>query len=151
MSAALEETAANEVAEIAPANTPPPMPIDVMVEKFIALRNKKDELEKAHKAKMAPYNLAMGTLEGFLLKALKDNGVTSMQAPAGTFYKTTHSSTKVETWAKVLDYIRENGAWDLLKADVSKTAVEAIIQETGKVPDGVVVTRYETVNVRKKS
>ena len=36
---------------------------------------------------------------------------------------------KVEKWSETLEWIKTHGAWDLLEARVSKTAVDAVMQD----------------------
>lgn len=146
------------VEEAPPVSAQPPAPPlgpspgftpDIMVEKFVALRDKVAEIKKRHSEELAKYNLAMGTLEAWLLDALNKAGVDSMRAPKGTFYKTTHSSVTVNRWSQTLEYIQEHEAWELLEARVSKTAVEAIIADTGQSIPGVVISRATSLNVRR--
>jgi hypothetical protein len=127
----------------------PRMPFDQMVEKYVALRDKVAEVSKRHKDELAPFSVAMATLEAWMLDALNTAGMESAKAPAGTAYKTTRTSTKVMNWTETLEFIRTKEAWDLLEARVSKTAVEAVMVETGQPVPGVTVTRETTLNVRR--
>lgn len=131
------------------ATAPPAMTPDVMVAKFIALRDKVATMKKKHTDELAPYNVAMATLEAMLIDVLNRNGVESMRAPAGTFYTTTRTSAKVENFTDVLQYIKDNDAWELLESRVAKSAVEAIIADTGSNIPGVVVSRELVLNVRR--
>lgn len=148
MSTTVAETQAPE-APAPPVSTKPAMSPATMVDKFIALRDKKAELAKKHAEELAPYNLALGTLEAWMLNTLNETGLKAMRAGAGTFYTTTRTSAKVETWGDVLAYIRENEAWELLEARVSKTAVEAIMEDTQTNIPGVTVSRELVLNVRR--
>jgi hypothetical protein len=136
------------VAEQTPAAKPRMAP-DQMVAKFVALRDKIAEMKKRHTDELAPYNLAMGTLEAWLLDVLNTNHATSMRFDAGTPYTTTRTSVKVDEWSTVLGFIREHEAWELLEARVNKTALEAIIGDTGTNIPGVSVSRELVLNVRR--
>ena len=136
---------------VIPAGPPPGMTPDVMVEKYVALRDKVTEIKARHAAELAPYNLVMGTLGGWLLDVLNRNKQRHMSSPAGTFGKVTHSRATVENWAAVLAYIRENGAWHLLEQRVSKTVAVRIIEETEAPIPGVKVYQEVVLNVRRGS
>lgn len=135
--------------EAPPAPARVAMTVDRMVEKFIALRDKADELKKRQQAELAPYTQAMGQLEALLLQALLDNRVDSMKAPAGLFYKHTRTSVSVRDWGLALSHIRDNELWELLDPRVSKTAAQAILDETGQPIPGVAITREIVVQVRR--
>lgn len=129
----------------------PAMTAEMMIEKYVALRDKKSEIEKRHVAELAPYRDVMSQLEGWLLEALNQAGLSSMKAPSGTAYKSTRTSAKVIDWPLVLAFIREHNAWDLLEARVSKLAAEAIITETNHPIPGVETSSELCVNVRRAS
>jgi hypothetical protein len=132
------------------ADQPPPpnWTPDIMVEKFLALRAKTAELRKRQAAEMAPYNLIMGKIEGWLLNELHTNRVNSMRANAGTFFTSKRTSATVVSWAQALDFVRDNEAWELLEARVSSTAAQAIMQERGEAIPGVKISTEETLSVR---
>ncbi len=121
----------------------------VMIEKFIALRDKIADIKDAHKRQLAPYNQALETLEAKLLAALDQAGLAQMKGEAGTVYKSTRTSASVKDWGATLAFIREHEAWDLLEARVSKTAVGAVIEETGQPVPGVNVTTEVVLHVRR--
>ncbi len=133
----------------APATALPDWPSDKLVEKFIALRDKVAEIKKRHTAELAPFHVAMATLEAGMLDALNKSGAHSMRTEAGTFYTTTLTSASVQQWSEVLDFIRTKEAWELLEARVNKTAAEAIMDETKQPIPGVKITRTVNLNVRR--
>jgi hypothetical protein len=131
------------------SETKPKLTMGQMIEKYLALRDKAATLKKLQTETMAPYNVAMSTLENMLLGELNASGQKSANTPAGTAYKTTSTSAKVVDWTETLAYIREHDAWDLLEHRVSKLAVGALIEETQQPVPGVSVTTETVVNVRK--
>lgn len=137
-----------------------------LVEKFVALRDKVAEIKKRHKEELAKYNVVMATLEGWLKQELLTSGSESIRTSAGTFYKTTQTSVTCNEWSKTLEWIKDNDAWELLEARVSKTAALEILKdladkaaqarEAGQQVDpeslvipGVVISRELEVGVRK--
>jgi hypothetical protein len=119
-----------------------------LVEKLLAIRAKIEELRARQRKEMEPFTNAEAYLEGRLMDVLNSAGAKSMRADAGTFYLSKHSSVKVMEWSKTLDYIRENEAWELLEARVSKTAAQAVIEHTQQAIPGVEVKSTFLLNVR---
>lgn len=122
---------------------------DVMCDKFVQLRDKVAEIKKRHTEELSQYNLALNTLEAWMLEMLNTSGSDSMKTSNGTFFKTTHTSVTCNEWSKTLDYIRDNEAWELLEARVSRTAVESIMEETKAPIPGVIIRRATSLNVRR--
>jgi hypothetical protein len=149
---------------------PPEVPVrpahftnDVLVEKFVALRDKIAEKKKEQQVEIAKYNLVLNTLEGWMLDELNRSGAKSIATENGTFFRTVKTSVTVEKWQETLQWIKDNDAWDLLEARVSKTALDAVMQDlaakvfAGTVPNtpanltvpGVKITKEQGLNVRR--
>jgi hypothetical protein len=122
---------------------------DQLIAKYVALRDKVADIKKAQVAQLAPYNDAMAMLEGILLDKLNQAGEESVRTASGTAYKTARVSVTCNAWSQTLEYIQTHEAWDLLDARVSKTAAQAIIEETGQPIPGVVVRTDIGLNVRR--
>jgi len=137
-----------------PAVTTPnraPMTPDAMIEKYVALRDRKKAIEDRHKTELAPFNELLDKLEGWLLEALNAADLQSMRSPHGTAYKSVRTAAKVTDWKLALDFILERKLYELLEARVSKTAAFAIIDETKLPIPGVDTTSEVVVNIRRAS
>jgi len=121
-----------------------------VVEKYIALRNKKAELKAAYTESVKGIDDAMERVENFLLKQMQDLGVDSFSSPLGTAYKSTQTSATVADWDMVLNHVRENEAWSMLKRDVSKEYVKAYKEQHDDLPPGINWREETSVNIRKK-
>jgi len=122
---------------------------DWCIQKYLALRAKLEARQKEQALELAPFKLAMATLENWMLDDLGRAKVNSMRGEQGTCYLDKRTSATVEDWGKLLDYIRENGAWDLLERRVSKLAAEAILEETKQAVPGVKHDREVVLKVRR--
>jgi len=120
-----------------------------MIQKYLALRRKKEQLGDRHKKELAPFSAMLATLANLILGELNKAGVSSMAGPDGTVYKSTETSCTVKDWPKTLSYIMENQAWELLEARVSKTAAMAVMEETGDPIPGVSVVQEMVLRVRR--
>lgn len=119
-----------------------------LIEKYIALRNKKADIEKRHSAELLPYNEVMGRIENELLLHLQSTKLDSVAGPSGTAYKQLNTSVTVDDWARTLPYIKDNDLWDLLEARVAKRATLETIEETKKMIPGVRISQVQVLRVR---
>jgi hypothetical protein len=115
-----------------------------LVEKYVALRDRKKEMQERHKEELKPFEAAMESLENLLMKQLNESGADSLKTPSGTCYKQKWTAARVADWQKVLDYAMENGRLDLFERRVNKSVVE----EIGAVP-GVEMDFGIKVNIRR--
>jgi hypothetical protein len=126
-----------------------PLTAAQMIERFIQLRDKVDELKKKQAEQLKPYQEVMQKLDGLIMLELERTGADNIACDAGTAYKSTSTSVTVQHWSETLKYIQENDAWDLLEARVSKTAAKAIIEESGQNIPGVSVSEAVVLRVRR--
>lgn len=116
----------------------PAIPAAKLIERYLQVRDKKEALVKAQKEQLKPYDALLDKIEGMLLEQLNAGEANSVNTESGTAYKTTKTSATVDDWTKVLGYIREFDAWELLDARVNKTAVVEIMGELAKEADAAV-------------
>lgn len=120
-----------------------------IVTRYIALRDKKAELDAAHKAKVAEYDTAMEKIEQHLLAQLQANEADSMATAAGTFYKSETMSVRVDDWQSTLNFIKAENAWHMLDKRVNKTAVKEFMEAVNDLPPGLSLHREAVVRVRR--
>lgn len=137
--------------EVAAAESPPEISSDVLVEKYVALRDKKAEIESAHKLHIAKFNSAMERIENILLKRLNDSNSESVRTKAGTFFKHTKTSATVADWDGLRDWVLQepDERFAALEKRVSKSFVESYQAEHNDLPPGVDVRSEVTVQIRR--
>jgi Ethanolamine utilization protein EutJ (predicted chaperonin) len=123
--------------------------VEQVVETYLKLRRKKEAVEAETKDRVADIKAKMTKLESWLMQKADEDGVTSFKTTAGTAFVTTTDFANVANWDAVLDFIKANDAFDMLEKRVSKTAVKAIMDETGDVPPGITYGTKIGINVRK--
>ena len=123
--------------------------IQTLVDKYVQLRDKKSELDTAHKERMAKYNHAMKELESRLLDQLNTLGVESARTPSGTAYRSIRSSVKVDDRDAFISFVRDNDGWDFVESRPNKSAVESYLEEQQELPPGVSMSRQAVVNIRR--
>lgn len=137
---------------------------------YLRLRGGKKDLEEKAKSKIAPINKGLELIETHFLKLMLEMGVDSLKNEAGTPYKTTKTSITVadnEVWldfvltralsalplkpemlAKVKQAMIESGQFALIESRASKSAVEALMEETQELPPGLNHRAETAVNVK---
>lgn len=123
--------------------------MEEIIEKYIALRDKKSEMAAAYKEQVAKIDEVLGKLEGALLLKLEDNGMESARCKSGTVFKSTRSSATVADWDFALDFIQNNKMWNMLERRVNKQAVQQYREEHGDLPPGVNWREEVVVNIRR--
>lgn len=124
--------------------------IDELISNYVALRDKKAQMDAAHKAALAPVNEAMAKVECMLLQAMDDQGLTALRSSAGTAFRATKTGARLadrDSFRQFLD--TSDDPYHYIDLRVSKTAVEEYITEHNAVPPGVDWYTEATVNVRR--
>ena len=122
---------------------------DKVIATYLKLRGQKEAIESETKEKVADIKANLLKLEAWLKEKMDAEGETSKKTPFGTAFITTTDFAQVGDWDAVLDFIKNNEAWDMLEKRVSKTAVRGYIDHNKAVPDGVNYGTRIDVNVRK--
>jgi hypothetical protein len=116
---------------------------------IVALRAKKAALEAETKQKVAAVNAKMEKIEAYIKVKADELGVTSFKTDAGTAFLTTTDYANVAEWTAILDFIKENGAYDLLEKRVNKAAARVYMEQLGTVPPGINYGTTLGLSVRK--
>jgi hypothetical protein len=119
-----------------------------LIEEYIKLRNKVNEIKAKHVEQLEPFATVMATIESQLLDHLQKNELGSVKGDTGTAYKQTVTSVTVDNWDRALGWIQEHKAWDLLERRVSKQVATTIIEESQKPIPGVKISQALVVRVR---
>lgn len=125
------------------------MKVDSIVEKYIALRDKKAEVKKEYEQRVAKITEVMAKAEAVLLKHFDEAGIESVKTAAGTAYKSHRTNATVADWDSFLSHVQRNDAWELLEHRAAKKAVEEYKANHGDIPPGVNWSSEIVVNVRR--
>lgn len=137
---------------------------------YLKLRNAKKDIDTQAKERTSPITQAMDRIEGFMLATMNELNTDSLKNEAGTPYRAEKVSVTLADAPVFLDYVLdralqalpvkpeareaiknamiESGQLCLLEARPSKSAVEALLEETNELPPGVNRRVEATVNVR---
>lgn len=122
-----------------------------LVERYIALRDKKAQMKAEFEEKLKPLDDAMERVEGVLLGLLNQLGADSLAGKSGTAYVSTKTSASVADREAYTGWILAQPAERLIFLDVraNKTAVEHYKDENQELPPGINWSAVRTVNVRR--
>lgn len=123
--------------------------VAAIVERYIALRDRKAELKAAYDASVKDIDTAMARVEGFLLKTMQELGVESVRTPHGTPYISVKASASTADRAMLIQFAQDNGEWGALDIKPNKTFVEAYKNEHNDLPPGVNWREERVVNIRR--
>lgn len=123
--------------------------VETIVAAYIQVRDQKAELKAKQAEEMKRFDEALDKLEGMALAALQQAGAESLRTSAGTVYQSTRTSATVADKSAFMDYVKDNGAYDLLDVRANKTAVEDYLSQHQDTPPGVVIRREVTVGFRR--
>lgn len=124
---------------------------DLIIEKYLALRDRRDVLKKQHTEQLAPYNSIMHTMENAMLARLLSRQAQNTRTENGTAYISEDVSVTVRAWSQTFGFIEDNKLWEILEARVSKTAVLSYQAETGTEIPGLNIRRENRVHIRRSS
>tara|TARA_R100000781_G_C4080870_1_gene127668 strand:+ start:484 stop:888 length:405 start_codon:yes stop_codon:yes gene_type:complete len=125
--------------------------VDQVIATYLQLRKNKTELEEETKTRVHAIKQKMATIEAWIQAKSDETGVKSFKTNEGTAFMTTSDFASVADWDAVLEFVRENEAWEMLTRGVNKTAVRGHIDETQTIPPGVNFGTKISVNVRSPS
>lgn len=125
------------------------MKVDDVIAAYMKLRDKKDSMEAAVKEQTKTLKEQMEKLEAWIKDQADVQGVTSFKTKHGTAFLTTTDYANVADWDAVLNFVRENEAFDMLEKRVSKIAVRGYIESNKAVPAGVNYGTKLEINIRK--
>lgn len=119
-------------------------------EKYIALRNRKKDIEARHKAELKPLNDVMDQLEVLMLQFLQANGMKSVSTEAGTSFIVTRRSYKITDRDDFRSWCEVNGRTDFLEARPAKTAIDEYLEAGNPLPPGLDTSSDVAVQFRTK-
>lgn len=124
--------------------------IESIIKKYVELRDAIDAVNAEAKKKVAALVEAQDTISSVLMKLAKEQGVTSFKTESGTAFIATKDHAGVADWPRVIEFIEQNKAWNLLNKAVNKTAVKEYIDQHEIPPPGVNYTVMQEIQVRRK-
>jgi hypothetical protein len=127
------------------------MDYNELVGHYVRLRDKKAEHKAEYDAKVKKIDEALEKIEQKLLALFNESGMESVRTEAGTAYKSLQTSANVADRDAFFQFVKDNDAFELLEARVSKKAVEEFKAANEELPPGVNWNARFTVNIRRSA
>lgn len=127
----------------------PQLTVDVLVDRYVKLRDRIKQAEDAHKERMKPAKDMLEQLNNQLLDAINKSGAESISTVFGTAYRNPRTSVSIEDGEQFRPYVIANELWDLVDWKANKTAVEDYLKEFESLPPGVKITTAYVAGVRR--
>lgn len=125
------------------------MKLDLIVERYVLLRDKKAQMKADYEASVAEITVAMNRLESAILVTLNAQGAESFRTAHGTAYKSTSTSVTVADKSVFKDYLLDTGNWELADIRAGKTAIEQFRAANDDLPPGINWREAVSVGVRR--
>jgi hypothetical protein len=124
---------------------------DVVIGKYIALRDKRSELKKAYTEADAPFLAAMEKCEVWLLQQCNAMGVDNLAVKGiGTAIKGKDMKVAGKDWIAFNAWARENDEMDMFERRIARTVLTSYMKDhEGAVPPGLDVIYEQVVTVRR--
>jgi hypothetical protein len=125
------------------------MNIGDVIRTYAKLRDQKAAVEAEVKDRIGQIKAKMNKLEAYLKEQMDAQGLTQFKSEHGTAFLTTTDFANVANWDEVLQFIKDNEAYDMLEKRVSKIAVREYMDQSKRVPPGITYGTKLDVNIRK--
>lgn len=127
------------------------MKLNELVEKYIAVRDRKSKLKAEYDGKVAELDAVLDKIEAVLLKTFQDTGMDSVKTANGTAYRSMRTQASVADWDVFITHVKQNDAYELLERRCSKTGIEQYRAANDDIPPGINVRTEQVVNIRRSS
>jgi hypothetical protein len=124
---------------------------DVVIAKYIALRDKRSELKKEYVKQDAPYVAAMDKIEAWLLAQCNALGTTGFSVKGlGTATKGKSMSVSCKDWAAFESFVKEQNQLAMFERRIARSVLQAYMDaHNSEIPPGLDVMFEQTMTVSR--
>jgi len=119
-----------------------------LIARYVEVRDEIKALDEAHSEKMRPHRQSLEVIEAALQDMLNTAGGDSIKTSAGTAYRSTATTAKVDSWPEFIGFVLHTGDTELLVRNVNKTRLQECI-EGGRIVPGCTMGQVQRINVRR--
>lgn len=132
-----------------PGVSPSPPDIKKTVSQYVALRDRKRQLEKQHSDQLKPFVDLMAELEGMMLDYMQRTGSSSIATDGGTAYLSTVPRATINDAHAFRSWVISNNAFELADWRANAPRIfEYIKDHNGQPPPGVNPSTFTSVRFR---
>ena len=127
------------------------MKTNEMVETYIRIRTKREEIKKEADKQMAALDEDLEIISLYLSDFLKESGASSIKTPHGTVYTSVKSRFWTNNWEAMYNFMQSHDAFDLLEKRIHQSNMKTYLEENpDQLPEGLNVDSKHSVIVRRK-
>jgi|SRR5579883_554285 len=123
--------------------------VETCTAKYIAIRDKIEEIKSQHEEQLKPYNEALEKLSGMLLDHLNKTGADSVKTKSGTPYKSLAVSVSVSDKEAFWDWMAKNNDFSYVDLRASKSAIKQYMEDHQVPPPGIGYHVRQELHVRR--
>lgn len=144
MSDTVEETLEVDTPEV-------PVRLDELVNTYLRIRNKRDELTREFQAKEQELKNDLAQLEQVMLNSCTEVSADSIKTSSGTIIKTLRETYVCSDWGNFKDFVLENEAVELLQQRIHQANFKEFLSSRTEdgLPPGISSMREFNIVVRK--
>lgn len=122
-----------------------------LIKVFVGLRDRRAQRKAAYTLDDSGDKGKQDKIEVEFLRRMQERDIDSVSArDVGTAYMSTRNSATVSDREAFFDYVKDNGAWELIEGRASKIAVEQHREANDDLPPGISYSSTQVVNFRRK-
>ena len=127
------------------------MKTNEMVETYIRIRTKREEIKKEADKQMAALDEDLEIISLYLSDFLKESGASSIKTPHATVYTSVKSRFWTNNWEAMYNFMQSHDAFDLLEKRIHQSNMKTYLEENpDQLPEGLNVDSKHSVIVRRK-
>lgn len=124
--------------------------IDKLVEVYIKIRDKRDQIRKEAENKEAELDDQLYVIEQEILGLCKSTGATSIKTEHGTAIRTVKNRYTTNDWERFYDFMFEHNAPQLLERRIQQSNMKQFLEENPDLhPAGLNVDSTYAITVRR--
>lgn len=121
---------------------------EALIDRYVSLRDEVKEISERHTQELAGHRQSMEVLETALQDMLNQIGGDNIKTKAGTAFRSTATTAKVDDWPAFITFVQQSGDTELLVRNVNKTRLTECL-EAGRAVPGTSVSSVSRINVRR--
>jgi hypothetical protein len=123
---------------------------ETLVSAYIAIRDKKKELEESTKAQIKELDENLQLVESALLAICKEVGADSIKTPDGIAMRSIKTKYTTNNWEAFYEMVHKHKAFELLERRIHQTHTKQFLEEfPDEHPAGLNIDRAYTITIRK--
>jgi len=127
------------------------VPIDKIIETYVKIRDKKEEIYQAYKRSTAELEEQMALLKYKLLELSKETGATSFSTPQYTAYRTVKNRYWTNDWESFYGFMQQHAAMELLEKRIHQTNMKEFMEGNPDLhPPGLHVDSEYEFTIKRK-